>query len=688
MIFEALAGTEHMKLKGVAERICGVVVLLLALWTVLCNLCVWWELSLDFLLILFFACLAALAVLAFVRRRRQAPILSWLAESELPVVSPEPPRDRFRQFFSSDSFRICCAVLGAVGVVMIFAVHQDPGLLALAGIIFLFGAFVSTYRRPRENESPSERGEFVLFFLALALVVFTLAANRPDADDCFYVNVAARAVAQPHAAFLQHDGIFGIPDQPVVLPGYRVQSWEPLAAAISRISGLAPILCLHWVLAGLVAFLTPFAIALLLKRLLPRHWLGATVLTIVVILCMGDAHSSYGNFAFVRMQQGKSALVTLAIPLIAVYALRYTRRPTRGNAVLLFAVQAMAVGMNFSAIFLAPTVAWLTILASWDRRPDRRMLWGLLASAYPLLMIGVLAGPIHAASAALLKACPPTKSALDQSRVLDDSIKLVLGQGRMRLLAFFFMFSAWSVPRDRRIARMMILIPLAFFLLAFNPIAVRLFAKTPQSHDVWFRAFWAVPLPHFIAVGLCAPLLILKPRRVLPWAVTAAFAAWLLVTSVGRTTLAPSNGTSFFWPPRVKAPVEAYRAAKALVENVEAGAKVIAPVDVSAWVPTFRKPVYPLYPRFHYQCYLAQRVDPEEVNFRRTLEGFVTHSGESLRHPEIICFNSYRGMIDGWCVQNFGRETSYEFSSSYRCGFAEVPTETSQYRIWTRHMNR
>jgi len=677
-----------MKLKGMAERICGVVVVLLALWTVLCNLCVWWKFSLDLLLGLFFVCLMALAVVAFLRHRSHAPILSWLVESEVPVVSPAPPSGKVRRIFASDSFRMLCAALGASGVVLIFAVHQDPNLLALAGIVFLLGALISTYRRPRAAAKSDERGEFLLLFLALALVVFTLAAHRPDADDCFYVNVAARAVEQPQAAFLQHDGIFGIPDQPIVLPGYRIHSWEPLAAVISRICGLAPILSLHWVLAAFVAFLTPFAIALFLKRLLPRHWLGATVLSIVVILCMGETHSSYGNFAFVRMQQGKSALVTLAIPLIAAYALRYTQRPTKGNAFLLFATQVMAVGMNFSAVLLAPAVAWLTILASWDRRLDRWIFLGLLASAYPLLMLGVLAGPTHAASDALLKACPPGNFLLDQSQVLDKGIKLVLGQGRMRLLAFFFMFSAWSVPRDRRMARMMVLIPLAFFLFSFNSIAVQLFAKTPQSQDVWFRAFWAVPLPHFIAVGLCAPLVLLKSKRALSWAATAVFAIWLLVTNVGRTTFAPSNGTAFYWPPRVKAPLEAYSAARTLVQNVEPGAKVIAPVDVSAWVPTFRKPVYPLFPRFHYQCYLSERVDPDEVKFRRSLAGFVTHSGENLRHPEIICFNSYRGMIDGWCVKNFGEATSHEFSSSYRCGFVEVQAETSQYRIWTRHVSR
>ncbi len=545
-----------MTLKGMAERICGVVVLLLALWTVLCNLAVWIGLSLGLLIAAYMVCLTVLGLLALARHRSGKSSLGWLDETEFPETLVEPAPERSRRFFQSDLFRIACAALGAFGVVVLFALHQDPSLLAQAGIVLLLGALISTYRRPRQATQPHRGGDPALLVLGVALLILTLAAHRPDADDCFYINVAARAAENPHAPFLQHDGIFGFPNQPVILPGYRIHSWEPLAAAISCVTGIAPILALHWILACFAAFLAPFAISLLLKKLLPHYWLLATVLGLVVLVCMGDAHASYGNFAFVRMQQGKSALVTVALPLIAAYALRYTKQPTRANAFLLFASQIMAVGMNFSAVFLAPAVAWLSILGSWDRRLDRRVILGLFASFYPLLMVAVLASPMHAMSTALLKVCPPTSGAADHSYVLVDSIRVTLGQGRMRLLALFFMFSAWSIPRDRRVARMMVVLPLAFFLLAFNPIAVRLFATTPQSHDVWFRAFWAIPLPHFIAVGLCAPLVILESRKRFQWEVTAVFAAWLLSTSVGRTTLAAQNGNEWHWPPRVKAPME------------------------------------------------------------------------------------------------------------------------------------
>jgi len=46
----------------------------------------------------------------------------------------------------------------------------------------------------------------------------------------------------------------------------------------------------------------------------------ALIILVVLLVILGETHHSYGNFAFVRMHQGKAVLVTLMVPLIFFYA--------------------------------------------------------------------------------------------------------------------------------------------------------------------------------------------------------------------------------------------------------------------------------------------------------------------------------------------------------------------------------
>ncbi len=123
------------------------------------------------------------------------------------------------------------------------------------------------------------------------------------------------------------------------------------------------------------------------------------------------------------------------------------------------------------------------------------------------------------------------------------------------------------------------------------------------------------------------------------------------------------------------------------MNSVDAGAQVIAPEQVAVWVPTFSKPVYPLYTRLYYQCYLALRVDSTELEFRRALMGSVSQPDNRLHSSKSICALAERNSIDGWCVENLDQQTNHAFSASSECGFQEVDAKTSKFQIWTRHLS-
>ena len=102
----------------------------------------------------------------------------------------------------------------------------------------------------------------------------------------------------------------------------------------------------------------------------------------------GDAHRWYGNFAFVRIWQGKSIFLFVFLPLVYAYAVEFALRPTLRSWVLLAAAQIAALGCSSSAVWAAPAGA--LVAACCALRPTRaglrRALLVGLASAYVLGM--------------------------------------------------------------------------------------------------------------------------------------------------------------------------------------------------------------------------------------------------------------------------------------------------------------
>ena len=48
---------------------------------------------------------------------------------------------------------------------------------------------------------------------------------------------------------------------------------------------------------------------------------------VLVLVAAGETHRWYGNFSFVRMWQGKAIFLSVFMPLVYAYALRFAVRP-------------------------------------------------------------------------------------------------------------------------------------------------------------------------------------------------------------------------------------------------------------------------------------------------------------------------------------------------------------------------
>src|SRR6185437_5778018 len=175
----------------------------------------------------------------------------------------------------------------------------------------------------------------------------------------------------------------------------------------------------------------------------------------LVVLALGETHRDYGNFAFERLFQGKSILVTGMVPVIA------------GSA-LLFAAQVAALGVSASALFVAPAAAALGLAGGWtaNATSSRRFAVGILASAYVFGAGWAMASVTHGGQALVSSSPMP-----GVQQILDDT----WGWWSTRLL-LVALLAAWAFVRNPIRARYLSAGAFFCLLAALNPYTVRIVA--------------------------------------------------------------------------------------------------------------------------------------------------------------------------------------------------------------------
>jgi len=334
--------------------------------------------------------------------------------------------------------------------------------------------------------------------------------------------------------------------------------------------------------------------AFLLRRLTPRNWLLVVFTLLVVLIAVGDVHRWYGNFALVRIWQGKALFLSVFLPLVWSYALRFGQNPSWSSGLWLAASQIAAVGATSSALWAAPAVAGTAVVAVLSRRRLWLALGGIGAiSSYALVLAAVLKpGMKHlAARAAGLDGAP--------GALLGPAIETVLGTGPVMTLAVIALAAAWTVAPAGPARRFASITPLVAWLSLLNPYLGQVVAIHLVGPSYW-RAMWILPVPLLLALLIAAPLN--RPRRLTETdkrGRCAAVALWttLLVSfAVWIPQIhgwSPENENNRIGVPSHKIPPEAHLAR--LVRNhVPAGTVVVAPPQVNVWLPVLNDRPYPL----------------------------------------------------------------------------------------------
>ncbi len=561
-------------------RATDAIVPLLGLWSVYALANVYAGRSLEQLEAgLPFAALGALAVLVWLWRPGRAPSAEdTSAERTPPALGGSGP---------------AVAPIASLGLAGLALVGWRLGLwpyTAAWAVAVLHLVVLALDRRSEEAGPPPDDAPqatpadwISLVAVAAGAVAATLWAVRPDSDDAYYLNAIVSALDHPGLPVLGFDGMHGDPSVPIQQLIHRPQTYELLVAIVARATGLSASSLYYVAMPALFALFSPVAQWLLLKRLAPSvAWLALPAL-FAILLAWGDGHGTFGNFAYVRLFQGKGVFVLLFVPLIAERAARFAASPDARRLVHLASTQLGAVVFTSSALVLGPVVAGFVLLASVgaDRAGWRTLLVGGLASLPAVAVLGAVQWELLAAGPLLTsRGVVPFDAAL--------------GVGWRAPLALFAVLSLPILMPSGDPARRALVTRWVtwIFVLLLNGWTGTWLAETVARLFLW-RIYWVAPLPVLAALSLTLALSrAWRPDGVpAAWRWTGAGAAAMGAIAfgvLGPSTLSPANGTFLRWA-EPKVPAQEHALARRLVELASPGSTVLAPVTVATRITGFHR---------------------------------------------------------------------------------------------------
>jgi hypothetical protein len=529
-------------------------------------------------------------------------------------------------------------------------------------------------RPPRADR----RDGLALSLLCVASLVATLGINRPDADDAYYFNVIISALDHPGLPLLSFDGMHGDTSAPIQELASRPQTYELLLAVIARLTGLAPDALYYVFFPALFAVSFALSQWLLLKLIHPRAaWLGVA-LVFLALLCWGDGHRTFGNFAFVRLFQGKGVFISVCVPLIVYYALRFSGAPSVENWLLLMLAQCGAVAFTSSALFIAPVCMGLALLSCAN--PTRRDLSRLAIGGLSCLPLFVTLLLVRAES---LEAAPRWAEGF-----LRDLTCVIGATWRAPLSLFALLSLPWLARRNSLssapwTARY---VGLAF-LLILNGITGPLLARWVAELFSW-RIYWVLPIPLLAACAFATASLPRTEER--SWGrpgiglASAALATlgFVLFLSSGSWTPTAENNSSWEWA-KPKRQAREYEVARRIVEMAPLGSTVLAPEPIAGLLTLFHDGPRLVFVYERYLANLSGHWGASESLRRESLANFVEG-----RLPPRATQDALQEM-NARCVNVFATfssvsERPYIHEGLRQHGFQEH--DAGHYAIWTREM--
>lgn len=207
------------------------------------------------------------------------------------------------------------------------------------------------------------RGPSVVWIAILISILLSVLLYRPDSDDEQYFGQAILALDFTYESMKSLPGIS---------TGYALTSYDFIRAALSYYTGL-PVLYTFYIVGPAIISIFVIIFQWRLFELLSLKNIGLAFLVFfIVMLAWGDNHRSPANLGYVKLFQGKGALVWLAIPAILFYWLQFEVLRSKQPLVLLFLASICGVGFSPSGIPIAILMAILFFISGLVQLKDKK----------------------------------------------------------------------------------------------------------------------------------------------------------------------------------------------------------------------------------------------------------------------------------------------------------------------------
>jgi len=502
----------------------------------------------------------------------------------------------------------------------------------------------------------------------LAAAALVLAVNRSDADDAFYVGVAAFTHAHPNAPLLTGDPMHGEAGWPLLFPSYRFASYELLAAALAKLFGMSAMDVMYRLLPPLGAIFVVASAFFLGRQLAPRKWLLIGMITVVLGLVLGECHRGFGNFMFVRIFQGKSMYVSALMPLIFALTFRCASQEGGSRDVMLLAcAQIASIGLSNFGMLAAP-MAGGTALAAAALTAPRTMYPRLGAVACTLLIplpyLAYVAISAHAGSDAL------------GAEEAAPAVWLGVFGPRQQYLIALLLLVAPALASDGRTRAWLAVPPLVLLGVLLNPWLAGLISHYITTAPVYWRVTWCFPVVAYLAwtIQAAAEQLRRTPIHLLLGGAMAA----LIIGSLPLFVLRPGNGVTWHVA-GFQVPPTDYLAAERAVKDTPGDTRILAPEPVSSVIARFEEHPRLVLVRDMYLPMFRPGIGEAAFSQRTVLQSFINGS---LPAQDPGAISLVLGQLDvGTVVTAAGNMHAEKLLATN--GYALTDT-AGPYRIWHR----
>ena len=353
----------------------------------------------------------------------------------------------------------------------------------------------------------------VLAFLCLLGGVISLVSLRYDADDVNFLSKAVFYLENPSAPLSLRVYDHALLPFNLETPFQITQIIEFFYAYLATLLRVSVLDVYHFIVPFVAGGAIPLVWYILVSKFTQSSKAALIgVIAILAYLCLdGSSHRIYGNFAFVRIWQGKSIVMSILIPLFTVYSIEFFKSPNVRKWANLAMLSTLCSSLTSSSVFLVPALSLCLGSAYLASGVDNlkykvQHIFLYFSSLFYLIAVGLF----------LFFATNGTKFSTTYGSGLQDF------KGH-----FMLMFTSWYSysflvvilsslvavifikSEARRFLLGWITASILFFL---NPVICPIVMKNLTTTQVYWRLFYILPFPLVIGISAAIFWQIKKPR--------------------------------------------------------------------------------------------------------------------------------------------------------------------------------